>query len=133
MRAVVDTNILVSAVLGGALKVIVDAWKAQKFTLIVSEPIVHEYLDVLNRPKFKLTQEELSATTDFLLTLAEFVTPLETVSAIVADPTDNKFLDAALAANADYLVSGDAHILDLESFRGIPILTARKFIDRLPD
>ncbi|MCB0025154.1 MAG: putative toxin-antitoxin system toxin component, PIN family [Caldilinea sp.] len=133
MRVVVDTNILVSAVLGGALKVIVDAWKAQKFTLIVSEPIVHEYLDVLNRPKFKLTQEELSATTDFLLTLAEFVTPLETVSAIVADPTDNKFLDAALAANADYLVSGDAHILDLESFRGIPILTARKFIDRLPD
>lgn len=133
MRVVVDTNILVSAVLGGALKVIVDAWKAQKFTLIVSEPIVHEYLDVLNRPKFKLTQEEISATTDFLLTLAEFVTPLETVSAIVADPTDNKFLDAALAANADYLVSGDAHILDLESFRGIPILTARKFIDRLPD
>ena len=98
MRVVVDTNILVSAVLGGALKVIVDAWKAQKFTLIVSEPIVHEYLDVLNRPKFKLTQEEISATTDFLLTLAEFVTPLETVSAIVADPTDNKFLDAALAA-----------------------------------
>ena len=133
MRVVVDTNILVSAVLGGALKVIIDAWKAQKFTLIVSEPIVHEYLDVLNRPKFKLTQEEISATTDFLLTLAEFVTPLETVSAIVADPTDNKFLDAALAANVDYLVSGDAHILDLESFRGIPILTARKFIDRLPD
>ena len=68
MRVVVDTNVLVSAVLGGTLK----------------------------------------------------------------DPTDNKFLDAALAASADYVVSGDAHILDLESFRGIPILTARKFIDRLP-
>ena len=85
----------------------------------------------LNRPKFKLTPEEISATTDYLLTSAEFVTPLESVSAIEVDPTDNKFLDASLAANADYVVSGDAHILDLESFRGIPILTARKFIDRL--
>jgi predicted nucleic acid-binding protein len=66
-----------------------------------------------------------------LLTSAEFVTPQETVSAIEVDPTDNKFLDAAIAASADYVVSGDAHILDLESFRGIPILTARKFIDRL--
>lgn len=50
MRVVVDTNVLVSAVLGGTLKVIVDAWKAHKFTLVVSEPIVREYLDVLNRP-----------------------------------------------------------------------------------
>ncbi len=113
MRVVVDTNVLVSAVLGGALKVIVDAWKAHKFTLIVSEPIVHE------------------ATTDYLRTSAEFVTPLETVNAIEVDPTDNKFLDAAVVAGADYVVSGGAHILDLESFRGIPILTARKFIDLL--
>ncbi len=131
MRVVVDTNVLISAVLGGTLKVLVDAWKARKFTLVVSEPIVHEYLDVLNRPKFRLTPEEISATTDYLLTSAEFVTPQETVSAIEVDPTDNKFLDAALAASADYVVSGDAHILDFESFRGIPILTARKFIDRL--
>lgn len=131
MRVVIDTNVLVSAVLGGTLKVIVDAWKAHKFTLVVSEPIVREYLDVLSRPKFRLTPEEISATTDYLLTSAEFVTPLETVSAIEADPTDNKFLDAALVAIADCVVSGDAHILDLTSFRGIPILTARKFIDLL--
>lgn len=75
MHVVVDTNILVSAMLGGTLKVIVNAWKARKFTLIVSEPIVHEYLDVLNRPKFRLTPEEISAITDYLLTSAEFVTP----------------------------------------------------------
>jgi predicted nucleic acid-binding protein len=53
------------------------------------------------------------------------------VFAVEADPTDNKFLDAALAANADCLVSGDAHLLDLKSFRDIPILTARQFMDRL--
>jgi putative PIN family toxin of toxin-antitoxin system len=131
MRVVIDTNILVSAMLGGVLKVIVDAWKAHEFALVVSEAIVREYLDVLSRRKFGLTVEEIIATTDFLLASAEFVTPLETVFAVEADPTDNKFLDAALAANADCLVSGDAHLLDLKSFRAIPILTARQFMDRL--
>jgi len=65
MRVVIDANILVSAMLGGVLKVIADAWKAHEFTLVVSEAIVREYLDVLSRRKFGLTVEKITATTDF--------------------------------------------------------------------
>ena len=52
MRVVLDTNIFISAVLGGRLGVIVDEWKAGKFKLIITDAIAREYLDVINRPKF---------------------------------------------------------------------------------
>jgi len=131
MRVVLDTNIFISAVLGGRLGVIVDEWRAKRFTLIVSEAIVHEYLDVIQRPKFKISAEEIADVIDYLLKTVEFVTPLEAITAIEADPSDNKFLEAALEGQAVYIVSGDNHLLDLKTFRGILILTAREFIERM--
>jgi putative PIN family toxin of toxin-antitoxin system len=131
MRVVIDTNVFISAILGGRLGIIVDEWKARKFTLIISETIAREYLDVINRPKFKISRREIVATTDYLLKTVEFVTPIESVSVVDSDPTDNKFLEAALQGKADFLVSGDAHLLDLKTFRDIPIITAHEFIERL--
>jgi uncharacterized protein len=131
MRVVIDTNVFVSALLGGRLRIIVDDWKAKKFTLIVSEAVVREYLEVINRPKFKIPAQEIEAVTDYLLKTAEFVTPLEDVYAIEADPSDNKFLEAALQGTAKYVVSGDEHLLELKIFRDISIISARKFIEQL--
>jgi putative PIN family toxin of toxin-antitoxin system len=50
MRVVIDTNVFISAILGDRLGIIVEEWKAKKFTIIVSEAIAREYLDVLNHP-----------------------------------------------------------------------------------
>ncbi len=113
------------------MRAIVDNWKSGGFTLIASEAIVREYLIVVNRPKFKVSAAEIASVTDYLLTTAEFVTPAETILIISADPTDNKFLEAALEGKADCIVSGDSHLLELKTFRGIPILAAREFITRL--
>lgn len=131
MRVVLDTNIFISAVLGGRLGIIIDEWKAGKFTLIVTDAVAREYLEVINRPKFKIPQDEIIATSDYLLQIAEFVTPEEEILVIVADPTDNKFLEAAIAGKVDYIVSGDNHLLEIGSFREIPIITAREFIGLL--
>jgi len=131
MRAVLDTNIFISAVLGGRLGIIIDEWKAGKFKLIVTDAIVREYLEVINRPKFKISQGEIVAVSDYLLQLGEFVTPDEEIHIIVADPTDDKFLEAALAGQVNFIVSGDNHLLELKSFREIPIITAREFISWL--
>jgi putative PIN family toxin of toxin-antitoxin system len=128
MRVVLDTNIFISAVLGGRLGIIIDEWKAGKFTLIVTDAVAREYLEVINRPKFKIPHDEIIATSDYLLQIAEFVTPEEEILVIVADPTDNKFLEAAIAGRADYIVSGDNHLLEIGLFRDIPIITAREFI-----
>jgi putative PIN family toxin of toxin-antitoxin system len=131
MRVVIDTNVFISSVLGGKLGIILNEWKAGKFTLVVSESIAREYLDVISRPKFKIPANEIIDITDYLLKTAEFVTPLETVNAIEADPSDNKFLEAALQRIALYVVSGDNHLLEIKSFRNIPIITAREFVERL--
>lgn len=128
MRIVLDTNIFISAILGGKLGIIIDEWKAGKFTLIITDSIAREYIEVINRPKFKIPRDEIIATTDYLLQTAEFVTPQENIQVVVADVTDNKFLEAAVAGRANSIVSGDNHLLELESFREIPITTARDFI-----
>jgi len=58
---------------------------------------------------------------------------METVKAIKADPSDDKFLEAALAGQALYVVSGDNHLLVLKDFRGIKIITAHEFIEKLAE
>jgi putative PIN family toxin of toxin-antitoxin system len=131
MRVVIDTNIIVSGYLGGALEAIIVAWKSGKFTLVVSEAIANEYHAVLKRPKFKIERRELDDFSALLLDKADFVIPLETVDAIPADSTDNKFLEAAIAGKVDFVVSGDKHLLDLKSFKDIPIITARDFVKGL--
>lgn len=131
MRVVIDTNIIVSAYLGGALKAIIVSWKSGKFTLVVSDAISDEYHEVLKRPKFQIERAELDDFFALLLDKAEFVIPLETINVITSDSSDNKFIEAAIAGKARLIVSGDNHLLELKSFRDIPIITAKEFIKQL--
>ena len=62
---------------------------------------------------------------------ATWVTPSERLSVVAEDPSDNRFLECAVEGRADYLVSGDAHLLNLGEFRGVKILTPRAFLDIL--
>lgn len=131
MRVVIDTNSMVSAYLGGALKVIIVAWKSGKFTLVVSDSIANEYQEVLQRPKFQIEQSELDDFFSLLLDKAEFVIPLETINLVVDDPSDNKFLEAAIEGKVKLIMSGDSHLLDVKTFRNISIITAKDFIKGL--
>lgn len=130
-HVVIDTNVMLSAYLGGSLEAIIVAWRAGKFALIVSNQVVSEYLDVLSRPKFKIAHDELDDFAALILSKAEFVLPEKSIYAVTADPSDNKFIEAAVAGQADYIVSGDKHLLDLKEFQGIAILTPRIFLDQL--
>ena len=131
MRAVVDTNVIVSAVLGGQLEEVLARWRAGEFTLIVSDAIASEYLEVLRRPKFGLPAEVIDNIGAYLFQHAEFVTPSESIQAVPDDPKDDKFIEAAVAGNAAVIVSGDQHLLQLGVYRGLPILTARAFLETL--
>jgi len=130
-HVVIDTNVMVSAYLGGSLEAIIFAWRAGKFALIVSNQVVSEYLDVLSRPKFKIAHDELDDFAALILSKAEFVLPEKSIDAVEADPSDNKFIEAAVAGQADYIVSGDKHLLDLKEFQGISIIAPRIFLDQL--
>jgi putative PIN family toxin of toxin-antitoxin system len=128
MRLVVDTNIFVSA----ALKEV--SWPAETIRwisryggLLKSAVTEQELLAVLRRPRIAPKIEP--AFLDRLrrvLAAAELVTITERVAAC-RDPDDDKFLELAVNGKADVIVSGDADLLTLDTFRGIPIITAAAF------
>lgn len=130
-KVVLDTNIFVSMALGGQVGKINDEWKAGKFVLVVSEDIVSEYLDVLQRPKLHLKSRTIATIVNRVYRKAEFVTPKEKIFVVLADTTDNKFLEAAITGKTDFIVSGDKHLLEFKEYKSIPIITAREFIDIL--
>ena len=130
-RLVLDTNVFVSAVLGATLAAVMDQWRAGRFTLIVTDEIVGEYLTVLRRSKFGLPPDVIDDIIGYVFRKARFVTPVERLRVIQADSADDKFLEAAVAGNAALIVSGDHHLLSLQAFRGMPIITPRELLDRL--
>lgn len=132
-RTVLDTSIIISSALGGALVLILERWDKGEFTVIVTSDILREYFEVLHRPKFKLKQETIDKIARYLYQFSEFVVPEERIKFIEADPADDKFLEAAIAGKVDFIVSGDNHLLELKEFRSIPILSGREFMDWLQE
>lgn len=131
MRVVIDTDVILSAVLGGMLKAILDHWQNERFILVVTDEIVREYLDVLQRSKFGLRGDVIDNIATFIFQFADFVVPSEHVQVVKSDPKDDKFLDAVIVGDVEYLVSGDKHLLNLKEYAGIPIITPREFLKRL--
>jgi putative PIN family toxin of toxin-antitoxin system len=115
--------------LGGGSARVLDLWRADAFDLVVTSDILHEYLTVLRRPKFKLPTQVVDDIGAYLYRRAIFVTPQESIKAILDDPEDDRFLEAAVAGEAEAIVSGDHHLLDVGTFRGIRIIRIREFLD----
>lgn len=131
MRIVLDTNVLVSMILGGVVAELVDDWDTERFHAVASAQIVEEYARVLARPKFGLARDLIEAILAYIQRKIEFVVPTEEIAVIREDPKDDMFLAAAIAGRVEYIVSGDPHLVALGSYRGIPILTPRAFLDLL--
>ncbi len=138
LRAVVDTSILASALTGNrsaAPRHIYQAILSGHVTLISSITTLQELEHVLNRPivaKYhRLSVDEVARIIDLLAVASDWVAGFVLATAS-PDRSDNKFLAAAVEGKADYIVSADKkHLLSLGQYEGIPILTARKFVDQL--
>ena len=133
MKAVIDTNVLVPAVwrAEGSPGPVLDAWFAREFELVTSEPILSELEEVLSYPSTRRRRGwSAERVVTIMRTLHEgsyVVDPMIQVE-IVRDRTDNKFVEAALAAEADYIVSVDNDLLTLEHFGDIRIVTPGRFL-----
>ena len=132
IRAVLDTNVLVSALLfPGDMGRIVAGWKASAFVPVFSHDTFDEFRRVLAYPKFSLTVQEIqSLIENEVLPFCAVVDISEEIIGACRDPADDKFLSCAVAAAADYIVSGDRDLLDLVSFRNIPIISAGAFLKK---
>jgi putative PIN family toxin of toxin-antitoxin system len=130
MRVIVDTNVVISAVISeNSIPDIVFNRVFLKYSLLCSNPVFNEYEDRLMLPKFdKYTSIErrISVLND-IKRAAIFFNPLITITDC-RDPKDNKFLELAIAANADCIVSGDKDLRVLNPFRGIKIISPGDFL-----
>jgi len=136
-RIVIDTNILVSAILtpkgnpAKILKLILEG----KLYLIISPAILEETRQVFNYPRLvkrlkknKITLDEVYGFLDKLSRVAVITQGKLDIDIIQDDPSDNKILACGLEGEADFIISGDHHLTDLKTFQGIKIVNPAAFL-----
>ena len=136
-RIVLDTNVLVSAILvprsipARILQLILEG----ELTFVISQDIIDEASRVLQYPRLVklmkrngVTPNELEVVIDQLGKIAVMTPGQFTVDVIKDDPTDNIFLACAVEGEADFIISGDRHLTNLKEFQGITIVNPATFL-----
>ena len=133
MKAVFDTNVVASASFWrGAPFDCLAAWAQGRCTAAVSPALLAEYHETIEELRLEYPKHPFVPWVDALTESAELVFPAESASGATLDRDDEMVLECALAAEADYIVTGDKkHLLPLREFRGIPILTPAEFLKKL--
>lgn len=132
-EGVLNANVFVSALISsrGAPAQVVDAWLAGLFEVVISEAILAELEHVLaydRLRKYARVREPSAECVDLISSQALWVEPAAKISVIGDDPSDNRYLECAVDGNAQYVVSGDVHLLDVGQHRGIRILSPAAFV-----
>jgi putative PIN family toxin of toxin-antitoxin system len=136
MRVVIDTNVLLSGLIRprGAPGAVVRALRDGRIVPVLSRPMLEEVEAVLSRPwlqaRYGLDPAAVETVLRFLVVRGELVEPTVTVRRC-RDPRDDMFLEAAVSASADRLVTGDKDLLALRSVEGVAIITARQLADEV--
>jgi len=134
IRAVVDTNILISGLISpfSYPREIEKRWRDGEFVLVTSREIIKEINRVLYLPriqgKYHLTEYDIQV---FILTLmnkSDYVAERLTIKGVAPDPGDDKIISCAVEAQADFIVTGDKDLLQLGEYNGIKIINAETFI-----
>lgn len=137
MRLVLDTNTVISALLWkGSPHDLFTAARGRRDSVLYSSPkLLAEFADVLSRAKLAPVLSSSNQSPESLMrryvSLVRIVVPASVPPVIAADPDDDHVLACAVAAPADLIVSGDAHLLNLKTYQGIPIVTAAEALTRL--
>lgn len=136
MRAVLDTNVLVSGLLWrGVPHQLLEQVRSGALSIVTSPALLAELSEVLARPKFAALLARVDTKPEDLLAalgqVADVIAPPPLPEPISRDPDDDAVLALAVAAQADVIVSGDNDLLALSSHAGIPIITAAETLRRI--
>jgi len=137
IRIVLDTNLFVSALLkpGSNADLIFHAVKDERVLLLLSDDICHEISRGLTYPKIrkrlKASDQEIEQFLQLFGMVAVITPGLLKLPPLEADPDDTKYLVCAVEGRADFIVSGDHHLTDLLSYRGIRIVNPADFMQIL--
>jgi len=133
---VADTNTVVSGLLWhGPPRQVLDAARAGTLQLYTTAVLLAELDEVLQRPKFAQHLTLAGVTTHTLVlgyaALARLIEPAVIVPVVEEDPDDDAVLACAVAAQAEAIVSGDSHLLDLKEYEKIPVVTAAQLVAQI--
>jgi putative PIN family toxin of toxin-antitoxin system len=138
IRAVVDTNILIRALIkpGGTVGPVLTHLRNGGYVLLYADPLLHELVATLALPrirtKYQLDDDDVEAIVALILLRGEPVTPTRRIKAC-RDPKDDVLLEVAVAGRADSIVTGDDDLLVLHPFESIPIVGPAEFLDALAE
>ena len=129
-KVVIDTNIIVSG-FGWDCKpeVILKLVENRLILSYITHEIFQEISKVIKYPKLKFSKQIQSGIIEFLINNSISVVPKSTYKIIINDPDDDKFIDCAVEANADYIITGNKHLLDLKNFGKIKIIKPDMFLE----
>lgn len=133
MWIVLDTNVLISALAfpGSEPDQILHRIRRREMDLYIS-PFILSELDRVLRQKFRLNKGEAEVRVNTIRSLAYLVSPAERIHVVTAKDDDNRTLECAMAAQADFLVTGDKeHLLPSGSFHDTRIVTPARLMDLL--
>ena len=130
LRVVIDTNVFISSFFGGIPREIISHWRDGKITLCLSQSIIEEYIEVLNR--LNIDKRHIKQLTQLF---AEgyhsiFTASTPTLNIVKDDPNDNKFIECAVALESKIIISGDKHLKNIKKYINVEILSPREFFDR---
>lgn len=128
-KVILDTNIFISALGfdGNEREVLRKCIKGEA-SLCFTDAILKELERVMEYPKFSFTQAEKDSLKLILAEIGNLISGTEKLDLIIEDPSDNKFLEAAIAAGADFLITGNKHLLKIKQFGKTKILRAPQFL-----
>jgi len=130
VRVAADTNIYISALnYQGPPNTFLRLAASGEIRLSVSDAILTEIEETL-RNKFLWPPDRIIAAIETLSDITDRIRPTVALNVVAEDPGDNKILECAQTANADYVVTGDRHLLKLRQYDGTPIITVTEFLSR---
>jgi len=130
MRLVLDANIFVSSFFwGGNPRMVMERIIEGIDELFVTKEILDEIEEVIGRPKFHVDKEEINYLLNSIEEIGNRIIPKRQILNGSRDKTDNKYIECGMAANVDYIISGDIHLLELMEYGNIKIITAREYLE----
>jgi uncharacterized protein len=125
-RVVIDTNVFVSYFWGGNPRKVVDLWIEDRFVLLFSPAIIEEIGETLLA--VGVEEEKVVKLCEMILLKAKMIIPKRRLYIVQNDPADNKFLECAVDGRANYLVTGDSHLLKLKKIGRTKIMCPADFL-----
>lgn len=128
-KVVLDTNIIISAFgWDGKPKEIIEKIVENELEWVISQDQFEELSKVLDYEKFNFSEEQKEKIKAIVLSISTLVYPKIRLDIVKEDKEDNRILDCAIEGNADYIITGDSHLLKLKEFKGIKILKINDFL-----